>query len=198
MSGRRVEFTMKVLGRTLELLGTQMYKRRDTALAELVANAWDAGASNVSLTIPTTGYDPSTSEITISDNGVGMNEDQVQSEYLVVGRNRRSDGGEPLANRKVMGRKGIGKLAGFGIAHTIVVETTSRGETTRFAMKMADLKRGTNELANVPIEGTIEDAGKATAGTTIRLMNLKQVTLLISMPSSSRSVGASAVLYMVR
>src|SRR5689334_15608636 len=34
-------FTITVLGRLLELLGLQMYKRRDIALAELVANCWD-------------------------------------------------------------------------------------------------------------------------------------------------------------
>ena len=72
------QFSMKILGRLLEHLGSQMYKRRDTALAELVANAWDAGATNVALTLPTTAYDPARSCITISDNGEGMNEDQVR------------------------------------------------------------------------------------------------------------------------
>ena len=33
-----------------------------------------------------------------------------------------------------MGCKGIGKLAGFGIADTVEVETPSGGETTRFRM----------------------------------------------------------------
>ena len=40
-------FHIRVLGRTLEHLGVQMYKRRDIALAELVANSWDAGAKEV-------------------------------------------------------------------------------------------------------------------------------------------------------
>ena len=173
---RNVEFKMKVLGRMLEHLGTQMYKRRDTALAELVANAWDAGANEVTLTIPTTGYDPSTSEITISDNGVGMSEGQVESEYLVVGRNRRSDGSDRPVNRKVMGRKGIGKLAGFGIAHTIRVDTTRGGVTTSFTMKIADLKLGANDIQDVIIEGTVDDTVESVDGTTVRLTGLKQVT----------------------
>ena len=58
MSQRNVKFTMTVLGRMLELLGSQMYKRRDTALAELVANAWDAGAYEVHVSVPTEGYNP--------------------------------------------------------------------------------------------------------------------------------------------
>ena len=110
---RHRKFNMKILGRLLEHLGSQMYKRRDTALAELVANAWDAGATEVVLIVPTSDYDPATSEIVIIDNGIGMTEDQVQGEYLVAGRNRRTNADPIPHNRKVMGRKGIGKLAGL-------------------------------------------------------------------------------------
>ena len=169
-------FHMKVLGRMLELLGTQMYKRRDTALAELVANAWDAGARRVNVGVPVDNYDPATSEITVSDDGVGMTKGQVDDGYMIVGRNRRSAGDTSPPGRKVMGRKGIGKLAGFGIADTVEVVTTSGGVTTRFAMEMRDLKRGDDEVAEVPIKGTVEDARDVPSGTTIRLKGLKQVT----------------------
>jgi len=176
MSTRDVIFRMKVLGRMLELLGTQMYKRRDTALAELVANAWDAGARRVDVAVPVDGYDPATSEITVADDGTGMTEDQVANGYMIVGRNRRSAGDVPPPGRTVMGRKGIGKLAGFGIADTVEVETTSGGRTTRFAMEMRDLKRGENEVAEAEIGGTVENVGDVPTGTMVRLKGLKQVT----------------------
>ncbi len=173
---RQRRFTMKILGRLLEHLGSQMYKRRDTALAELVANAWDAGATEVSLTLPTSDYDPGTSLIAISDNGEGMNENQVETEYLVLGRNRRSADASPSHNRKIMGRKGIGKLAGFGIARIIEVETTSGGSTTRFNMNIHDLKSGANEVTDVPIPGTIYDDSTAGTGTIVRLKSLKHTS----------------------
>ena len=67
-----------------------MYKRRDIAITELVANSWDAGATRVDIYIPKEDeYQPETSEIIILDNGIGMSDDQVENEYLVVGRNRR-------------------------------------------------------------------------------------------------------------
>jgi len=170
------KFNMKILGRLLEHLGSQMYKRRDTALAELVANAWDAGATEVALTVPTSDYDPATSEIVIIDNGIGMTEDQVQGEYLVAGRNRRTNA-DPIPNqRKVMGRKGIGKLAGFGIAKVIEVETTSDDATTRFALNILEIKGDDNEVSNVPIDGYIDDNSDAATGTTIRLKELKHVS----------------------
>lgn len=169
-------FSMKVLGRLLEHLGSQMYKRRDTALAELVANSWDAGATEVSLTLPATAYDPVTSSITISDNGEGMNEQQVENEYLVLGRNRRSTDRDVPHSRRIMGRKGIGKLAGFGIARIIEVETTSGGVTTRFDMNIGALKRGANEVADVPINGVIDEDSTAQSGTIVRLKDLKQTS----------------------
>src|SRR5215471_11922996 len=108
MSGANSEeirtYSIMVLGRTLEHLGVQMYKRRDIAIAELVANCWDAGANNVFIEVPEAGdYDISTSVITILDDGRGMNPDQVQDQYLVVGRNRRYES-EQVDGRYVMGR----------------------------------------------------------------------------------------------
>ncbi|MYI56600.1 MAG: hypothetical protein F4062_06170 [Acidimicrobiia bacterium] len=177
MNRREVEFNIKVLGRLLEHLGRQMYKQRDAALAELVANSWDATATRVRLAVPVTDYDPETSQIVISDDGIGMSEDQIEAEYLVVGRNRRSDCSEQSPSRKIMGRKGIGKLAGFGIANSIEVETIQGGERTSFAMRMADLKRGADELAEIPIHGVVEDVDPGlSSGTTIRLTDLKHTT----------------------
>ena len=79
---------MAVLGRTLEHLGVQMYKQRPAALAELVANAWDADATRVWIEVPE-GPVATTSQITITDNGSGMTPDEVADLYLVIGRNRR-------------------------------------------------------------------------------------------------------------
>ena len=48
-------FTLSVLGRTLEHLGVQNYKRRDVAIVEIVANSWDAGANGVKISLPKSG-----------------------------------------------------------------------------------------------------------------------------------------------
>ena len=114
---KEIPLSITVLGRTLEHLGVQMYKRRDTAIAELVANCWDAGAEKVEIFVPESAeYDQATSSVTIMDDGSGMDGATIQNEYLVVGRNRRQAGGTGAKGRPAMGRKGIGKLAGFGLA----------------------------------------------------------------------------------
>src|SRR5258706_15540138 len=85
----------KVLGRTLEHFGVQMYKRREIAIAELVANCWDAGAPSVFIDVPTSdNYNSLTSKIVIRDTGHGMDHGKVQKAYLVLGRNKRKQEGE--------------------------------------------------------------------------------------------------------
>src|SRR5262245_19267655 len=122
-------------GRVLEHLGIQIYQSTVNALAELVANAWDADATEVRITLPAQ-LEP-TAQIIVSDTGSGMTFLDCQDHYLNVGwpkRGENPDAKSPRRHRSVLGRKGIGKFAGFGIAETIKVLTVSEetGERTEF------------------------------------------------------------------
>lgn len=173
-------FEITVLGRTLEHLGTQMYKRRDVALAELVANAWDAGATEVRIEIPDPAtYAPAVSVLTVTDNGSGMTADQVDDEYLVIGRNRRAEGQGAPKNRRVMGRKGVGKLAGFGFGRTMSVSTWRDGLATTFDLDGGSLKAEGGESKKLAIPGKIADISpdlRYPTGTSIVMKNLKHKT----------------------
>ena len=174
-------FYLKVLGRTLEHLGVQTYKRRDTAIAELVANCWDAGAENVTITVPEeSDYDRVTSRIKIRDDGSGMDADEIQTAYLVIGRDRRESGSETFKARKIMGRKGIGKLAGFGIASRMVITTWRSDTGTKFTLNADDLKKPDGEVGDVPIAGAVcgPPANSGMHGTEVVLETLKHVTAL--------------------
>jgi len=134
------KLTLRIHGRILEHLGISMYQSPVNAIAELVANAWDADADEVNIKLPTA--KDRTFEIT--DTGVGMTFDECQSRFLNVGWNRR--GKDPAArspekNRPILGRKGIGKFAGFGIANVMEVETVSKvtGERTKFKLNLKKL-----------------------------------------------------------
>lgn len=176
------EFQITVLGRTLEHLGVQMYKRRDAAIAELVANCWDAGARNVYIHVPDSDdYDTATSRISITDDGEGMDREQIQRQYLVVGRNRRRDGGDVVGGRPVMGRKGVGKLAGFGIATRMVITTWKGDTSTEFTLDMDQLKQEDGRAEPVKIVGHIAghpSFARSTNGTHIVMEDLKHVTPL--------------------
>jgi hypothetical protein len=135
------QLTLAFHGRVLEHLGIQMYQKPVNAIAELVANAWDADSPTVDVTLPKKLESGAT--IKIADTGVGMTFDQCQNHFLRVGRNRRSK--DPLAKttkgRRILGRKGIGKFAGFGIAKIITIDTISEenGEHTVFTLRLDDL-----------------------------------------------------------
>lgn len=106
---------MKFDVHTIKHLGLQMYSTLPPVIGELVANAWDANATEVEIAIPEAPIDDRSSEIVIVDDGMGMTEQDIREKYLVVGRDRReeerSDRTPDPFRRKIMGRKGIGKFS---------------------------------------------------------------------------------------
>ncbi len=176
-----LEFFIHVLGRTLEHLGVQTYKRRDLAILELVANSWDAIATEVRITLPEEAeYEPHSSVIRIEDNGRGMDDDIIQNEYLVVGRNRRQGGEIEVEGRRLLGRKGIGKLAGFGIAKTINILTWREGKEIEFHWDADSVKKEDSVAEEVPILGISREAQneEEPTGTIVTLSNLKHKTCI--------------------
>ena len=124
-------------------LGLQNYKGAVPALAELIANAWDADANNVEVIMPLDRPISKNDEIIIRDDGNGMSFNDCDEKYLVIARNRRdaentdrTPGGRPL-----MAHKGLGKLAGFGIAKIVEVKTVQDGKITHFQMSFHDLDK---------------------------------------------------------
>ena len=130
-------------GRIIDHLGIQMYQSPVAAVAEVVSNSWDADAENVWIELPR--RMDAGAEISIRDDGIGMTFGECEERYLRVGWQRRGNDPNELTagkQRPILGRKGIGKFAGFGIAQRITVATVSRetGERTVFELDLAKLR----------------------------------------------------------
>lgn len=123
----------------LKHLGIGLYSSTPSVVTEIIANAWDADAAKVSITL-----DTNNDRIVVEDNGHGMARDHVQNKFLAVGYSRRTceDTKEMSRSgkRRVMGRKGIGKLAMFSLANTITIVTRAKGsDAVAFTINVKDL-----------------------------------------------------------
>lgn len=165
------QLVMRFDPNTIEHLGVKMYSQIPRAIAELIANSYDADAQNVTISL----FDDGDSKkIIVEDDGVGMTFDEVNDEFLVIGRNRRDEGKNKSqsGNRIATGKKGLGKLALFGIGDTIEVITKKDGQKVHFRMNWSELKRTTGTDYSPEIV-SIEESKEA-SGTTITLTDLKR------------------------
>ena len=166
------ELILKIQPRVIGHLGIKMYQKPVDVIAEFIANAWDADAEKVDVVI---GDD----YVSVFDNGNGMTFDECQDCYLTVGRDRREETNQEVSEfkrRPVLGRKGIGKFAGFGVAKLVDIETVSKktGEHTSFVMDIdAILDSDNNGEASKKIGVTAYDAAdesrKGRCGTSVTL-----------------------------
>lgn len=170
----------------LEHLGLRMYTSLPAVVAEFVANSWDAGAQVVNVTVPQDAAITPNYIVTIEDNGCGMTVDEVNKKFLVVGRARRLEENTDITKvggqeRKIMGSKGIGKLAGFGVAGCVGMITTRNRYSVKFIMDYDAMRKAATEAKEqgrkVVYMPTVEAWGASDKpdGTIVELTSLKRV-----------------------
>lgn len=156
----------------LASLLSQEYASTEKALKELVDNAWDADAENVSVSLPEPMSD---APIVIDDDGCGMTEEELRRHYLFIATDRRSRRGDRTAgkNRLIKGRKGIGKFAGLMAASIMTLETRARGRVCGFTLRLDDLAR-VEDIEYLEIDFESKVCSEDQHGTTITLTGLHQ------------------------
>ena len=166
---------MKFDPNVIDDLGAKLYKTLPPVISELVANSYDACATRVEIELLDSG-EPGQKEIIVRDNGIGMSLEQVGNEYLVVGRKRRKyDTSRTIqeCGRKPIGKKGLGKLAFFGIAQKGVIETTKDNKKVTFPM---DRDKINSSNGDYKVACELEDVPGARSGTTVTLSGIKRKT----------------------
>ena len=121
------EYILEIDLNVLNHLGLNLYSNVPAVLAELIANAWDADAARVDVSVK---GQSDGKQIVIKDDGCGMDDADMREKFLTVGYRRRiKGGGDQTASkgRPVMGRKGIGKLSVLSIARKVQVFTKKKG-----------------------------------------------------------------------
>lgn len=166
-------FELKFDPLTIKHLGVRMYATLPPALAEIISNSYDADANNVIVTLSELKGKPS--EIKVADDGKGMSLEEINNKFLLIGRNRRSEEGDAPSKkygRLPTGKKGLGKLALFGLAKTITILTRQNGKQNEFILDWDDLNQAHGQYR--PKSTRINEDTKEADGTVITLTTLKR------------------------
>lgn len=137
-----------------ELLGVQNFTNKESAILELVKNAYDAQANNVSITF-------SERSIVIIDDGIGMSKSTICENWMHVGKSDKGyslSGTEDNDGRVLAGSKGVGRFALARLGASVNVYSSKKGEipvkwTTDWSESILDDL--TNE-ENLPLGTRIE------------------------------------------
>ncbi|CAN6134302.1 HtpG Molecular chaperone, HSP90 family [Methylophilaceae bacterium] len=160
----------------LQLMIHSLYSNKEIVLRELISNASDAadklrfeaisngalydGDSDLKIRIA---FDKDARTVTISDNGIGMNRDEVISNIGTIAKSGTKEffsalSGDQAKDANLIGQFGVGFYSAFIIADKVSLTTRRAGETT--AVRWESSGEG---------DFTLEEADKATRGTDVVL-----------------------------
>lgn len=155
--------------KTIEHLGVKMYSHVPPALAELIANAYDACATEVQIRL----YDSPEKKIVVEDNGSGMTFDEINTFFLRIGRNRREEKQKSSCGRIPTGKKGLGKLALFGIGNRISIATVKDNNRVDFILDWDEITNWKDQDYTPTFK---ESQTTANTGTSFTLEQLNRVS----------------------
>lgn len=127
----------KTKARAVELLGKGQIADLPTAISELWKNGYDAYAKNLTCDLYIPGYkDVKEPLFCLSDDGWGMNYNDIISKWIVLGTDSKSRGLHDytpdqtfgLPQRIPMGEKGIGRLSVAYLGSPMLMLTKKEGE----------------------------------------------------------------------
>ncbi|MFK0571606.1 molecular chaperone HtpG [Endozoicomonas sp.] len=163
----------------LHLMIHSLYSNREIFLRELISNASDAAdklryealhnsallESDPHLEIRVD-FDKDAKTVTISDNGIGMNREDVIAHLGTIAKSGTADflstlSGDQKKDSQLIGQFGVGFYSSFIVADKVAVET-----------RKADSEEGVRWVSDGSGEFTVEAIDKETRGTTV-ILHLK-------------------------
>ncbi|MGY6741662.1 MAG: sensor histidine kinase [Cecembia sp.] len=153
-------------------LGKELVGKHETAVSELVKNAFDADATEVNLVFENAWNAGGT--LTIEDNGTGMTKDQLINGFMRLSSSDKIH--NPISDkykRTRAGRKGIGRFATqrLGNKLTIITHTSKSDASIKISINWNDFETDKDLLS---VSNNIEVIPKTKQeGTTLIIENLR-------------------------
>ena len=169
---RRIPFRVNI-GGVIEILGSALYSRPDTAVRELIQNAHDAIARRRKISLSYQGRidieeDPAGHTLRFRDDGIGLNAEEAETYLstlgigltgLIRGRGSMTPSERPGGKESsLIGMFGIGLFSAFMLADRVVVE--SRKDTD---------EEGVRWEAGAESEIELSNCAKSEPGTSVTL-----------------------------
>ncbi|AZV76949.1 GHKL domain-containing protein [Parasedimentitalea marina] len=112
----------------IQRLGVELVGKKDTALSELIKNAFDADATEVNLNFKKSQAKGGT--LIISDNGSGMSLETIRNSWMRISTDSKAETPfSPKYQRRRAGRKGIGRFAVQRLAKRLEFSTYPEGDS---------------------------------------------------------------------
>ena len=156
------------------LIGRELISSEYIAVAELVKNAYDAGATEVVVELQR----QTPQKMVISDNGTGMSLGEFKRLWMRPGYSEKLESGR-AADRPLLGEKGIGRFAADRLARRLTVVTKKVLEDDALVVEFDWDEFGdrTRKMRDVPIGYVrIHDSelGELRSGTRLELEELRK------------------------
>ena len=165
------------------LIGRDLISDKYIAVFELVKNSYDAGASRVTIEFAQT--EGEHSRIIISDNGCGMNYDDIINKWLFVAysekkpQHRKGTTYREEIKREVAGAKGVGRFScdRLGEQLTLITKTSEDDLANKVIVDWNQFEIDDNqEFMNIPVDYSVVEAlpTKYRRGTTLIVDKLRE------------------------
>lgn len=130
MTNTDLSLPFRPRARLLQLVGDELIGSSRLAVFELVKNAYDADAENVSVTLSK--LNTSSASIVVEDNGSGMSLETIREIWLVPAHDHREKQKQSLRrtalNRLPLGEKGLGRFAVHKLGDKIELVTRAKDQ----------------------------------------------------------------------
>jgi signal transduction histidine kinase len=156
----------------LRRLGEELNPNPDQGIIELVRNAYDADALTCRVELVQT--DKPGGTVQIADDGVGMSASDLINGWLILGKSAKQVDKLTPSGRRVVGNKGLGRLAALRLGQIATVETKNAESPNRLRLcldwNVFD-KAEVVEAVPLTIE-EIKPPPKVKSGTSVKIQKL--------------------------
>jgi len=184
MKNSNNQLSFRVSAGLKNIIGRDLISDKYIAVFELVKNSYDAGASKVTIEFISSNTDED--KIIISDNGSGMNYDDIVNKWLFVAysekkkQNRNEDDYREEIKREVAGAKGVGRFScdRLGASLQLITKTKKENNTHIVNVNWNNFEYDdTREFMEVPVEYLTADSlpSNNNKGTVLIISKLREV-----------------------